>query len=169
MIKCIGYKKIGEKIVPNIKSAEKRVEVIDRKTLENQMIRTKMRNIIKKFNNYIDTLKIEEAEKLLPELMSVVNETASKGVITKNSASNKISRCSARLSGVKSGKITVHIKKDNKTIAAEKAQAARAKAEAERAETLKKMQERAAAKEAEKAAKLEAEKAAKLQKKSKKA
>lgn len=139
--------------MPNIKSAEKRVEVTNRKTLENQMIRTKMRNMIKKFNNYIDTLKLDEAEKLLPELMSVVNETASKGIITKNAASNKISRCSARLSGVKSGKITVDIKKDNKTIAAEKAQAARAKAEAARAENLKKMQERAAAKEAEKAEK----------------
>ena len=55
---------------------------------------------------------------------------------------------------VKSGKIVIDIKKDNKTIAAEKAQAAREKAEAERAEALKKMQEKAAAKEAEKKAKV---------------
>ena len=154
----------------NIKSAKKRVLVIEKKTLENKMLRTKMRNAVRKFNDAIDTLKLEEAEKMLPSLMSVIDEAASKGVIHKNTAANKKSRLSARLSGVKSGKIVIAIKKDNKTIAAEKAQAAREKAEAERAEALKKIQEKAAAKEAEKKAKEEAALAAKKEaKKAKKA
>ncbi|MBQ7227447.1 MAG: 30S ribosomal protein S20 [Clostridia bacterium] len=147
--------------MPNIKSAKKRVLVTEKKTLENKAMRSKMRNAIRKFNDYIDTLKLDEAEKMLPDLMSVIDEAATNGIIHKNNASNKKSRLSARLSGVKSGKIIVNIKKDNKTIAAEKAQAAREKAEALRAENLKKMQERAAAKEAEKKAKAEAEAAAK--------
>ena len=156
--------------MPNIKSAKKRVLVIEKKTLENKMLRTKMRNSVRKFNDAIDTLKLEEAEKMLPSLMSVIDEAASKGVIHKNTAANKKSRLSARLSGVKSGKIVIAIKKDNKTIAAEKAQAAREKAEAERAEALKKIQEKAAAKEAEKKAKEEAALAAKKEaKKAKKA
>ncbi len=156
--------------MPNIKSAKKRVLVIEKKTLENKMLRTKMRNAVRKFNDAIDTLKLEEAEKMLPSLMSVIDEAASKGVIHKNTAANKKSRLSARLSGVKSGKIVIAIKKDNKTIAAEKAQAAREKAEAERAEALKKIQEKAAAKEAEKKAKEEAALAAKKEaKKAKKA
>ena len=125
--------------MPNIKSAKKRVLVTEKKTLENKMLRSKMRNAVRKFNDAIDTLKLEEAEKMLPALMSVIDDAASKGVIHKNTAANKKSRLSARLSGVKSGKIVIDIKKDNKTIAAEKAQAAREKAEAERAEALKKM------------------------------
>ena len=154
--------------MPNIKSAEKRVLVTEKKTLENKMMRSRMRNIVKKFNDAIDTLKLDEAEKMLPTVMSVIDDAASKGVIHKNTADNKKSRLSARLSGVKSGKIVIDIKKDNKTIAAEKAQAAREKAEAARAETQKKMQEKIAAKEAEKKAKEEAALAAKKEKKAKK-
>ncbi len=154
--------------MPNIKSAEKRVLVTEKKTLENKMMRSRMRNIVKKFNDAIDTLKLDEAEKMLPTVMSVIDDAASKGVIHKNTAANKKSRLSARLSGVKSGKIVIDIKKDNKTIAAEKAQAAREKAEAARAETQKKMQEKIAAKEAEKKAKEEAALAAKKEKKAKK-
>lgn len=154
--------------MPNIKSAEKRVLVTEKKTLENKMMRSRMRNIVKKFNDAIDTLKLDEAEKMLPTVMSVIDDAASKGVIHKNTAANKKSRLSARLSGVKSGKIVIDIKKDNKTIAAEKAQAARKKAEAARAETQKKMQEKIAAKEAEKKAKEEAALAAKKEKKAKK-
>ena len=154
--------------MPNIKSDEKRVLVTEKKTLENKMMRSRMRNIVKKFNDAIDTLKLDEAEKMLPTVMSVIDDAASKGVIHKNTAANKKSRLSARLSGVKSGKIVIDIKKDNKTIAAEKAQAAREKAEAARAETQKKMQEKIAAKEAEKKAKEEAALAAKKEKKAKK-
>ena len=154
--------------MPNIKSAEKRVLVTEKKTLEKKMMRSRMRNIVKKFNDAIDTLKLDEAEKMLPTVMSVIDDAASKGVIHKNTAANKKSRLSARLSGVKSGKIVIDIKKDNKTIAAEKAQAAREKAEAARAETQKKMQEKIAAKEAEKKAKEEAALAAKKEKKAKK-
>ena len=154
--------------MPNIKSAEKRVLVTEKKTLENKMMRSRMRNIVKKFNDAIDTLKLDEAEKMLPTVMSVIDDAASKNVIHKNTAANKKSRLSARLSGVKSGKIVIDIKKDNKTIAAEKAQAAREKAEAARAETQKKIQEKIAAKEAEKKAKEEAALAAKKEKKAKK-
>ena len=142
--------------MPNIKSAKKRVLVTEKKALENKAMRSRMRNAIRKYNDFIDTLRLDEAEKMLPDLMSVIDEAAAEGIIHKNNAANKKSRLSARLSGVKSGKIVVNIKKDNKTIAAEKAQAAREKAEAARAENRRKMQERAAAKEAERKAKEEA-------------
>lgn len=133
--------------MPNIKSAKKRVLVTEKKSAENKAMRSEMRNAIKKFNNYIDTLQLEEAEKMLPDLMSVIDEAVAHGIIHKNNANNKKSRLSARLSGVKSGKIEIKIKKDNKTIAAEKAQAARAKAEAERAERAAQKAEKKAATE----------------------
>lgn len=147
--------------MPNIKSAKKRVLVIRKKNLENRMIRTQMNNAIKKFNNAIDTLNLEEADKLLPATMSTIDKAVSKGVIHKNQAANKKSALSKRLSDVKSGKLVISIKKDNKTIAAEKARAAQEARAAIKAENARKAAERQAAKiEAEKA-KAEAEKPAK--------
>ncbi len=143
--------------MPNIKSAKKRVLVTIKKNEENRALRSRMNTAIKKFNAAIETNRIEDAEKLLPETMSIIDKTVSKGVIHKNNAANKKSALAKKLSDVKSGKIEIKIKKDNKTIAAEKARAAQAAREAIREENAKKAAERKAAKlEAEKA-KLEAE------------
>lgn len=147
--------------MPNIKSAKKRVLIAAKKSEQNRAYKTRMNHAIKKFNNAIDTNDIEGAEKLLPETMSIIDQTASKGVIHKNQAANKKSALAKRLSDVKSGKITIVIKKDNKTIAAEKAKAAQEIRAQQKAEYQAKAAERKAARlEAEKA-KLEAEKAAK--------
>ena len=143
--------------MPNIKSAKKRVLVTIKKNEENRALRSRMNTAIKKFNAAIETNRIEDAEKLLPETMSIIDKTVSKGVIHKNNAANKKSALAKKLSDVKSGKIEIKIKKDNKTIAAEKARAAQAAREAIREENAKKAAERKASKlEAEKA-KLEAE------------
>jgi small subunit ribosomal protein S20 len=120
--------------VPNIKSAIKRVETNKKKNAENRPILTAVKNSIKTINSYIDTNNIEEAEKYLPTLMSVLDSAVAKGIIHRNNASNKISAISQRLSDIKSGKKVVVIKKDNKTIAAEKAKAAKlAREEAKKA------------------------------------
>ena len=122
------------KIVPNIKSAIKRVETNKKKNAENRPILTSVKNSIKTINNFIDTNNIDEAEKYLPTLMSVLDSAVAKGIIHRNNASNKISAISQRISDVKSGKKVVEIKKDNKTIAAEKAKAAKlAREEAKKA------------------------------------
>lgn len=148
--------------MPNIKSAKKRVLVTIKKNEENRALRSRMNTAIKKFNAAVETNRIEEAEKLLPETMSIIDKTVSKGVIHKNNAANKKSALAKKLSDVKSGKIEIKIKKDNKTIAAEKARAAQAAREAVKEENAKKAAER-------KAAKLEAEKAkAEAESKSKK-
>lgn len=150
--------------MPNIKSAKKRVLVIQKKNLENRIIRSQMNNAIKNFNNAIDTLALDDAEKMLPSVMSIIDKAVTKGVIHKNNAANKKSALSKRLADVKSGKLVINIKKDNKTIAAEKARAAQEAREAVKAENARKAAEREAAKlEAEKA-KLAAEKPAKAKK-----
>ena len=120
--------------MPNIKSAIKRVETNKKKNAENRPILTAVKNSIKTINSYIDTNNIEEAEKYLPTLMSVLDSAVAKGIIHRNNASNKISAISQRLSDIKSEKKVVVIKKDNKTIAAEKAKAAKlAREEAKKA------------------------------------
>lgn len=133
--------------VPNIKSAKKRVLITKKKNARNRSDRSKVNNAIKAFNKAIDSANIEEAERLLPITMSIIDKGVTAGIMHKNAAANKKSAISKRLSDIKSGKVTVVVKKDNKTIAAEKARAAKEAREAARAEFRAKQLE----KEAEKA------------------
>ena len=52
--------------MPNIKSAEKRVLVSDKKRLQNRIINSEMKTAVKKFNAAISAQNVEEAERLLP-------------------------------------------------------------------------------------------------------
>ena len=133
--------------MPNIKSAKKRVLITKKKNARNRSDRSRMNNAIKAFNKAIDSANIDEAERLLPLTMSIIDQSVTAGIIHKNAAANKKSAISKRLSDIKSGKVTITVKKDNKTIAAEKALAAKQAREAARAEFRAKQLE----KEAEKA------------------
>ncbi|MBQ8881775.1 MAG: 30S ribosomal protein S20 [Clostridia bacterium] len=138
--------------MPNIKSAIKRVKTIAKKNEENKMQMSAVKTAIKKINAAIDTNNIDEAEKMLPEVMSVLDKAVVKGIMHKNTAANKKSGIAKRIADIKAGKKEVVIKKDNKTIAAEKAKAAKEAREAQRAENAKKLAEKkAAAEEAKKA------------------
>ena len=111
--------------MPNIKSAKKRVLIEKRNNARNRSEMTAVKTAIKKINNAIDTDRIDEAEKMLPEVMSVIDSAVTKGIIHKNNAANKKSAIAKRIADIKSGKLVVEIKKDNKTLAAEKAKAAK--------------------------------------------
>ena len=152
--------------MPNIKSAKKRVLITKKKNLRNRADRSKVNNAIKAFNKAIDSANIEEAERLLPLTMSIIDKGVTAGVLHKNAAANKKSALSKRLSDIKSGKVTVTVKKDNKTIAAEKARAAKEAREAARAEFRAKQQEKEADKAEQKKKKEKAvkEKAAETEK-----
>ena len=141
--------------MPNIKSAKKRVLVNEKKNERNRMLTSELRTAIKKFNTAIETNNLEVAEQLLPETISVIDKAATKGIITKSSADNRKARLSKKLSDIKSGKKEVVIKKDNKTIAAEKraekvAREEAAKAEAKRIADEKKAAAKATAEEEKK-------------------
>lgn len=145
--------------VPNIKSAKKRVLITKKKNSRNRSDRSKMNNAIKAFNKALDTANLEEAERLLPITMSVIDKSVTAGIIHKNTAANKKSAISKRLSDVKSGKLTITVKKDNKTIAAEKALAAKQAREAARAEIRAKQAEKEAEKTEQKKKKTDKTKA----------
>lgn len=147
--------------MPNIKSAKKRVLVNEKKNVQNRVQMTIVKNAVKKINNAIDTNNLDEAERLLPEVMSVLDSAVAKGVMHRNTAANKKSGIAKRIADVKAGKKEIVIKKDNKTIAAEKAKAAQEAKAAQRAETAKRNAEKKAAAEAAKKAEEEAAKAAK--------
>jgi len=123
--------------VPNIKSAKKRVLVIEKKNLRNRSLMSELKTTVKKYHAAIDQNDVALAEKLLPGVYATFDSCVSKGILHKNNAANKKSALAKRLSDVKSGKITIVIKKDNKTIAAEKAKAAKDARDKARAESKK--------------------------------
>ncbi|MDE6029697.1 MAG: 30S ribosomal protein S20 [Clostridiales bacterium] len=144
--------------MPNIKSAKKRVLITKKKNARNRSDRSKVNNAIKAFNKAIDSANIDEAERLLPITMSIIDKGVTAGILHKNAAANKKSALSKRLSDIKSGKVTVTVKKDNKTIAAEKARAAKEARDAARAEFRAKQQEKEADKAEQKKKKATKEK-----------
>ena len=79
----------------NIKSAKKRIEVIDKKTLRNKMIKSKVKTVIKKVEAAIAAGDKEAAQANLLVAISEINKAASKGVFHKNNASRKVSRLTA--------------------------------------------------------------------------
>lgn len=87
--------------MPNIKSAKKRVLVIDKKTMENKMVLSEVKTAIKKFNAAIANGNVAEAEALLPATVSLIDSAAAKGVIHKNNAANKKSALAKRLNAAK--------------------------------------------------------------------
>ena len=73
----------GESIVPNIKSAIKRVKVNEKKNAENKMIKSEISTYVRKYKNAIAEKNVEEATKLLSEVVSRLDSAASKNVIHK--------------------------------------------------------------------------------------
>lgn len=77
--------------MPNIKSAIKRVDVINKKTNENRMIKSKVATLSKNIKTLVAEGKIEEAEQQLPEVIAYIDSAANKNVIHANCAARKVS------------------------------------------------------------------------------
>ena len=82
----------------NIKSAKKRIKVIDRQTLENKSLKTKIATYVKKYKVAVDNAEKEVAEKLLSETFSLIDTAVSKGTLQKATANRKKSRLSSYVS-----------------------------------------------------------------------
>ena len=78
--------------MPNIKSAKKRVKVIEKKTLRNNMIKSGYKSAVKKFEEALTSGNMEEAKVLLSEATKKIDQACTKGVIVKNTAARKKSR-----------------------------------------------------------------------------
>ena len=83
--------------MPNIKSAKKRVKVIEKKTLRNNMIKSEYKSAVKKFEEAVSAGKIEDAKVLLSQATKKIDQACTKGVIVKNTASRKKSNLSKKL------------------------------------------------------------------------
>ncbi|MBO5925565.1 MAG: 30S ribosomal protein S20 [Clostridia bacterium] len=86
--------------MPIIKSQKKRVEISAKENEANRAFRSKMNTAIKKYVATVAT-DVAEAEKMLPEVVSIINQAVTKGILKKNTASRKISHVSKALSDAK--------------------------------------------------------------------
>ena len=87
--------------MPNMKSARKRVSVIDRKTVQNNMIKSAYKTAIKTFEAAVEEGNKEKAEVAFKEAVKKVDQACTKGVIKANTASRKKSNLAKKLNTVK--------------------------------------------------------------------
>ncbi len=78
--------------MPNIKSAAKRVKVIEKKTLQNKMFKSSMKTEIKKFNAAVASGDMASAQAAYKSATKKIDVAASKGIIHKNAAAHKKSQ-----------------------------------------------------------------------------
>ncbi len=76
----------------NIKSAKKRILVIETRTQRNKAIKSKVKTMIKKVDAAIAANDKAAAEAALKVATSEISKAASKGIFHKNTAARKISR-----------------------------------------------------------------------------
>ena len=86
--------------MPNIKSAKKRVKVIEKKTLRNNMIKSGYKSAVKKFEAAVEAGNKEEAKTLFSEATKKTDQACTKGVIVKNTAPRKKSSLSKKLASI---------------------------------------------------------------------
>lgn len=82
--------------MPNIKSAIKRVKVTKAKTLQNKIVKTKVKNSIKKFEAALAEGS-DNLQELYLKTVSEIDKAVSKGVLHKNNAARKKSRLAKHL------------------------------------------------------------------------
>lgn len=83
--------------MPNIKSAKKRVKIIEKKTLRNNMIKSGYKSAVRKFEEAIEAGKIEDAKVLFSQATKKIDQACTKGVLVKNTAARKKSNLAKKL------------------------------------------------------------------------
>ncbi len=79
--------------MPNIKSAEKRVEIAERNKLRNVAIKSSVKTAVKKVYEAIkEKAEEKQIQEFLNKAYSLIDKAVSKGVLHKNTAARKKSR-----------------------------------------------------------------------------
>ena len=87
--------------MPNIKSAIRRVKKTRIQTLKNKIRNSRYKSAIKRMSIYLESGKINEANKFLPKFHSQLMKVAKTGVVSKKTASRKISRVTKKIKNSK--------------------------------------------------------------------
>ena len=87
--------------MPNIKSAIKRTKIIEKKTMQNNMVKSAYKTAVKKFESAIEAGDIKSAETLFVDATKKIDQACTKGVIVKNTAARKKSNLAKKLNAAK--------------------------------------------------------------------
>ncbi len=82
--------------MPNIKSAIKRVEIAQKRTIRNASIKSAVKTAIRKYEVALKSESREVAETTLRKALVALDKAVSKGVLHKNAAARKKSRLTKR-------------------------------------------------------------------------
>ena len=73
----------------NIKSAKKRILVNQTKALQNQMVKSQLKTVIKKFNAAVDAGDKTQASELYKLAVKKLDQAVAHGLLHKNNAAHK--------------------------------------------------------------------------------
>lgn len=86
--------------MPNIKSAKKRVLVIRKKTLINQMHKTSLKTAVKRFEAAVAENNADEAKALFNDAVRKLDKGVKQGILHKNTAARKKSQLALKLAKI---------------------------------------------------------------------
>ena len=84
----------------NIKSAKKRIRVIEKKTALNRARKSQIKTAIRKFEEAVTAGNREEAVARFQYAQKRISQIASKGTIHKNAAARKVAKLAQKLNGM---------------------------------------------------------------------
>ena len=84
----------------NIKSAKKRIKVIEVKTERNKAIKSKVKTLIKKVDAAVVAGDKEAAKAAFVIASAQINKAAAKGIFHKNTAGRKVSRLAKAVNSI---------------------------------------------------------------------
>jgi len=87
--------------MPNIKSAVRRVRKSRKQALVNKVRKNKYKSAVKQMTTYLNSGKIKEARSFLPKFHSQLMKVAKTGIVSKKTASRKISRVTKKINNSK--------------------------------------------------------------------
>lgn len=84
----------------NIKSAKKRIKVIEKKTALNKARKSQIKTAIRRFEEAVAAGNKEEATQKFQYAQKKISQVASKGTIHKNAASRKVAKLAKKLNSM---------------------------------------------------------------------
>ena len=86
--------------MPNIKSAKKRVKVIETKSMQNNMFRSQLKTEIKKFEACVANGDKAQAEVAYKDAVKKIDQAVAHNILHKNTAAHKKSKITKKLNAM---------------------------------------------------------------------
>lgn len=84
----------------NIKSAKKRIGIIEKKTAQNRVRKSQIKTAIRRFDEAVAAGNKDEAQAKFQAAQKRIYQVASKGTIHKNAADRKVSKLANKLNSM---------------------------------------------------------------------